>query len=226
MSDKYCAYKHEFNRILTEYNFTSGEIETIYKCLKEEKILFRNLVEAAAHELFFEFKVFFKKVKVNDVEIFEGLDHILKDIYNVFEKTYYNLQIHNLKMKESDDDIKISIKIYFQEVWLFIIKINSEENLSPSDFKKKYLKQIWFINKNLQGIFDDWNSKNEFRCHIYNLRLSRLMYILERMSLAQAQIDLNEFIKDMEEKMIGFSMKFQGKKKKDGLDGLTNLWYL
>ena len=223
MSDTYAAYEHQFERILKEYNFTSEEIDTINNCLKEKKILFKNLVEAAAHGIFTEFKAYFKGVKVNDVEIF---DHILKDIYNVFEKTYYNLQIHNLKMKESDDDIKISIKGYFYAVWMFIIEVNSEKKLSESEFQKKYLSQILFINKNLQDIFDDWNSKNEFRCHIYNLRLSRLMYILGRMSLAQAQIDLNEFIKDMEEKMIGFSMKFQGKKKDDGLNEFSNLWYL
>lgn len=224
MSDKYAAYEHEFNRILTEYNFSSEQIETILNSLKEKRVLVRNLVKAAAHESFIKFKAFFKGVKVNDVEIFKDLDHILAEIYKNFEKTYYNLQIHNLKMKDSDDDIKISIKGYIYAVWMFIIKVNSEKNLSESDFQKKYLSQIEFISSNLRGISDDWNSKNEFRAHIHNLRLSRLMYILEKMSIEQAQIDLKQFIQEMEEKMFGFSMKFQGKKKDDGLEGFLNLY--
>ena len=52
MSDKYAAYEHEFNRILTEYNFSSEQIETILNSLKEKRVLVRNLVKAAAHESF------------------------------------------------------------------------------------------------------------------------------------------------------------------------------
>lgn len=226
MSNEYEAYDIELKRVLLEYYFTTEEIKTILVCLKKKKVLLRNLVEAAAHGLFPEFKAFFKGVKDKDVEIFDGHDHILKDIYNVFEKIYYNLPIHNLKMKDSDDDIKISFNGYLYAAMMFIIKVNSEKNLSISDFQKKYLSQIEFISSNLRGISDDWNSKNEFRAHIHNLRLSRLIYILEKMSIEQAQIDLKQFIQEMEEKMFGFSMKFQGKKKDDGLNGFTNLWYV
>ena len=224
MSDTYSAYEHEFERILTQYYFTTEEIETIYKCLKEKKVLIRNLVEAAAKSSIETFKKFFRGIKANDVEIFHERDHILVDICKTFHSTFYNLQIYNFKLNESDRDSKKSIDFFFQEVWNFILNVNNEKEMKLDEYKEKYSSQIKFILKNLQGIHQDWNWKNEFMNDPYNYHLSRMIYILGHM--INNQIDLTKFIEDMEKKMLGFSMKFQGKRKDDGLDGFTKLWYV
>ena len=76
MSDKYGLQTRIHNSIC-EYNFNIEKIETIYKCFKGENknnsVIFR-----ACSSWIIRFEFYFKRVKVNDVEIFEGLDFYLE----------------------------------------------------------------------------------------------------------------------------------------------------